>query len=305
MQLMDNANETGASHAGTAPVRKVGRAHPFSRVRRVVQLVAIAMFAIAPLYAGWGLFGRFAGGEERFSTTPSDALLFGSLSSSSLFGVTLADPFAALEVLAAAKSFSLDLLAGVLPVLVVYGLVRGRAFCGWVCPVNTVLEFVDWLRRKLQLDVEERVVPRHAKVYVALGVLVLSAVLGYPLFESLSPVGFIPKSIAFGATAGGVTLVAIVLAELFWGHRVWCRALCPLGGFYEVVGKVGLVNVAIEHDRCVGCDACKRACLCDPEILDGVIGGTENRVSAGDCMACGRCVEACPTEALAMRVGRP
>ena len=27
------------------------------------------------------------------------------------------------------KTFSLDLLVGVLPVLVVYGLIRGRAFC--------------------------------------------------------------------------------------------------------------------------------------------------------------------------------
>lgn len=302
---MDNANEATASSARSQAERKASQTRRFTRVRRVVQIAALAVFAAAPLYAGWGLFGRVTGGEERFTATPSDAFLFGSFSSSSLFGVTLADPFAALEVMVAAKAFSLDLLIGVLPVLVVYGLVRGRAFCGWVCPANTVLELVDWLRRKLRLNVEERVVPRHAKVYVAVGVLVLSAVLGFPLFESLSPVGFIPKLIAFGATAGGVTLVAIILAELFWGHRVWCRALCPLGGLYEVVGKIGLVNVSIDHDKCIGCNACKHACLCDPEILDGAIAGTENRVSAGDCMICGKCIEACPTGALAMKVGRP
>ncbi|MGN0960196.1 MAG: 4Fe-4S binding protein, partial [Coriobacteriales bacterium] len=86
--------------------------------------------------------------------------------------------------------------------------------------------------------------------------------------------------------------------------RVWCRALCPLGGFYEAVGTVGQVNVKIDHEACIGCDACKRACLCDPEILDPALAGTESFVSAGDCMACGKCVDACPTNALKLGLGR-
>ena len=32
-----------------------------------------------------------------------------------------------------------------------YGIVRGRAFCGWVCPVNLLLEGVDWLREVLTI----------------------------------------------------------------------------------------------------------------------------------------------------------
>ena len=282
---------------------KQKKGFPFTIVRHVVQVVMLLAF-LAPLFvAGWGLFGGTTGGDNAMAT-PSDFFFYGSLSSSSLFGITLLDPFAALQTLVAAKTFALEWLIGLLPVLVVYGLIRGRAFCGWTCPVNLVLEVVDWLRKKLHLKVEERVLPRHVKVYVAAGVLVLSLLLSFPVFEALSPISFINKGLVFGSLTGGVTLLAIVVVELFWGHRVWCRALCPLGGFYEIVGKAGLVNVRIDHDKCIGCNKCKKACLCDPEILNDVVAGEDVMVRAGDCMACGKCVEACPTAALALKVGR-
>ena len=85
---------------------------------------------------------------------------------------------------------------------------------------------------------------------------------------------------------------------------MWCRSICPLGGFYEVLGKVGQVNVAIDHERCIGCNKCKRACLCDPEILDAAVAGNDSIVRAGDCMLCGKCVEACPAGALVVKPGR-
>ena len=99
-------------------------------------------------------------------------------------------------------------------------------------------------------------------------------------------------------------LVAVVLAELFWGRRVWCRALCPLGGFYQVLGRVGQVNVRFDREACIHCDACKGACLADPSILDPVLTERDVMVRAGDCMACGACVDACPTHALAFGLGR-
>lgn len=277
---------------------------PYTVVRRVVQVLMLLVF-LAPLFiAGWGLFGGMVGGDNTMATPANSFPFYGTLSSSQIIGVELLDPYAGLQAIAAAKALSLELLVALLPPLVIYGLIRGRAFCGWTCPVNLLLEIVDWLREKLHIKVEERVLPRHTKVYVAAGVLVLSAVLSFPVFEALSPISFINKGLVLGSLVGGVTLLAIVVVELFWGHRVWCRALCPLGGFYEVLGKVALVNVQIDHDKCIGCNKCKRACLCDSEILDAVVAGEDVMVRAGDCMACGKCIEACPTAALDLRVGR-
>jgi len=284
--------------------KKTGKGFPFSIVRHVVQVCVLLLFIVPVLVAGWSLFGGTVGSNDAQNTPELVFPFFGSLSSSRLFGVDLIDPFAALQVAAAAKTFTMEMLLGLLPFLLIYGLIRGRVFCGWVCPVNLVLEVVDWLRGKLHITVEERALPRHVKVYAALAVLALSLLLSVPVFEALSPISFINKGILFGSMVGGVTLLAIVVAELFWGHRVWCRSICPLGGFYEVVGKVGLVNVRMEHDKCIGCEKCKKACLCDPEILDAVVAGEDIMVRAGDCMLCGKCVEACPTCALSIKPGR-
>lgn len=272
-------------------------------IRRVVQLAMLVLFCLPPLLAGWGVFGLFVGGDEQMPT-PADGVFFGSLSSSSAGGVTLFDPLAALEVFAASHSLELAALAGALLVLVVYGLIRGRAFCGWVCPVNLLGEGVDWLRRKLGIAVPERTVPRRTKMLVAVAVVALSALVGFPVFEAVSPVGAVNKGLVFGGIAGAGTLVAVLAAELFFSRRIWCRSLCPLGGVYQAIGRAGQVNVAIDHEACIHCDRCKEVCLADPVILEPAVDGDEPLVRAGDCMACGACVDACPTKALRFRIGR-
>ena len=171
--------------------------------------------------------------------------------------------------------------------------------------MNLLCEFVDWLRGKLGIVVRERAVPRKAKVGIAAAVLALSAVCSVPVFELVNPISAVNKAVLFGSFAGVFTLVAIVFAELFWAHRVWCRALCPLGGMYETLGCVGLASVKIDHDLCVHCGACQAACLCDPEILDDVLSGKAGRVVAGDCMLCGKCVDACPHSALKIGFAPP
>ena len=255
------------------------------------------------LAAGWSLLGLSVGGEEP-AATPAQLPFFGSLSSSSVAGVNVLDPFGMLQVAAASKTFEVDWLLAALPVLIVYGLIRGRAFCGWVCPVNLLMEIVDAVRRKLRIEVREMPVPRHAKLWIALAVLALSALTSVPVFEAFSPISAINKGILFGAVTGLWVLAAIVAVELFWGHRVWCRSLCPLGGFYEALGRVGQVNVKLDREACIHCDACKRSCLSDPAILDPVLTERDVIVRAGDCMACGSCIDACPTRALSFTLGR-
>ncbi|WP_294375472.1 4Fe-4S binding protein [uncultured Slackia sp.] len=270
----------------------------WTAARRAVQ-IAVAVLFFIPLFAsGWGAAGLGFSSPEEPLATPDGFAWWGSLSSSRLFGLDLLDPFAALQVAVAAKSVAFAGLAWALPVLVVYGIIRGRVFCGWACPVNLLCEFVDWLRGKSGIAVRERSVPRRAKVGIAAAVLALSAVCSVPVFELVNPISAVNKAVLFGSFAGVFTLAAIVVAELFWSRRVWCRALCPLGGMYEALGCVGLVSVKIDHGACVHCGACQAACLCDPRILDDALAGKTDRVASGDCMLCGKCVDACPHSAL-------
>lgn len=274
--------------------------------RRVVQVVMLVLFAIPLLLTGWGIAGAYigTGGEYALDYIPADVAVWGSLSSSQILGIDLLDPFATAQVIAAGKTV-VGTMVWCLPILIGFALVRGRAYCGWVCPVNLLGEIVDWLRKKLKIEVSEMPIPRWGKLVAAAAILVLSAITSVPVFETFSPIGAFTRGLLFGSLLGVWTLLAIVIAELFWGHRIWCRSLCPLGGMYQVVGTVGLVSVKIDHDACIKCDKCKKSCLCDPAILDAAVAGEADRVASGDCMICGKCIDACPSGALKMGVSLP
>jgi ferredoxin-type protein NapH len=274
---------------------------PWLIVRRVVQVAALCLFAAPLLVSGWSLLGLTPPAED-VVPMPADLPFYGTLSSSSIAGVTLLDPFATLEVIAATHQVELSWLIAASLVLIPYALLGARVFCGWVCPVNLLLEIVDWLRKKFKIPVVERAIPRHTKRWVALGFLLIAAVTAKPLFENLSPIAAVSKGILLGSLAGIVVLAAIVLAETFWAHRVWCRSLCPVGALYEIVGRIGIFKVRINHDVCTQCQRCKQVCLASPEILDPAISGEQDRVMAGDCMRCGACVDACPERALKLGI---
>lgn len=276
--------------------------HRWLVARRIVQCTLLLVFCAPLLVSGWALFGATTAGDDAIAT-PATLPYYGTLSSAQVGGIDLLDPFGALQLMAASMSFDAAWLIGLAPIALFYAAIGGRAFCGWVCPVNLFCEGVDRLRQALHLQVREAPVPRRAKVGVAIGILAISALIGIPVFEALSPISAINKGIVLGSLAGIVTLVAIVVLELFWGHRVWCRSLCPLGGFYQVLGKAGVISVNIKHDACIHCRECESACLADPVILTPALDGEDATVRAGDCMLCGKCVDACPTRALDFKAG--
>lgn len=310
--MQENAeveNKAGKAETGAAPGRssKKGAGRKWAIARHSVQVLVLLFFLVPVVASGWALMGTDLQGDaiNDAVATPMQFAWSGTLSSSTIGPVTLMDPFVFLQTVAASKAFDPAWLLAALPPLLVFGIVRGRAFCGWVCPVNLVLEVVDAWRKKMcpKRILPERKLPRHAKLGVALAVLVLSALVSIPVYEIFNPISFINKGLVFGSAVGGITLVTIILLDVFWGHRVWCRSLCPMGGFYEALGKVGLVKVGINHEACIKCGNCKKACIASPEILEPVVDGPSNKVCAGDCMICGKCIDACPTHALSMGIG--
>jgi ferredoxin-type protein NapH len=236
-----------------------------------------------------------------------EGIFFGSLSSSTALGViVLTDPYAFLGAIAASKALpALALFVGALTIVVVYALIRGRVFCGWVCPLGLFVELANWIGDKTGLRKRTalaRPLPRYSKIISAVAILLLSAVIGIPVFELVSPVAALPRLFVLGVALGIWVFLAIVLLELFFPGRLWCNGLCPVGGLYEAVGSVGFVGIR-NHRGCTRCNRCKEVCLADDRILDEVIAGTKTAVSAGDCLICGKCVDVCPAGTLKWRFG--
>jgi len=252
------------------------KARGWSRARRCVQLSVVAL--LASQLAGGGFFR-------------------GTLSASTLLGIPLADPLAALQLMLLGVSPTAHLLLGVALVSGFYLLLGGKSFCGWVCPVHLLTDLLERFPGRESLPR----LPLKWKLG-SLGLcLALTPVLGLPVFEALSPIGALGRAIGAGALSGAGLVLLILVAELFFARRLWCRSLCPLGAIYSGLGRLSPLRVAFEEKRCTGCRRCQKNCLV-PEVLEPCIGDKKSRVRSGECSRCGSCIDACPTRALQMSI---
>ncbi len=292
-------------------------------VRRLVQLGTLTLvvgLALTSLYSHYlaaraledaravpGLVGAGLRAVDRLAAHAGDPRAFvdgfkGSLWSMRIAGWDVTDPLAALEVTATARVVHLPLLAAVaVPVLL--AVLLGRVFCSWMCPGYLLFEVGGKLRRLLRWaelpPPEVRFSYRNKYVFLAVG-LAVAAVTARPLFALIYPPAVVSRLVhawVFGTAVTGALLVlgAILAFEILVSPRWFCRSLCPGGALLGLLGWRRPVRVRLDPGRCTHCRRCEPVC---EQGLDPV------GDSAGpECDNCGRCVRACPEDALAYGVG--
>jgi ferredoxin-type protein NapH len=253
--------------------------HRFLILRRLTQTLMIILY-----------FGAHAWGWK---------MLEGNLSSSLVLGVIpLADPFAVLQMSATGALLGLDVMIGAVIIAVFYASLGGRAFCSWVCPINMVTDAANGLRRVLRInEVERRVVLSRKLRYWILGLsLALSAIFGVAAFEFISPIGILSRGLIFGLGFGATVVLGVFLFDLFGVKNGFCGHLCPLGGFYSLVGRFSIIRVKHNQEKCTLCMKCTEICPEKPVLH--MIGKRSEFVAMGECTNCARCVEVCDDDAL-------
>ncbi|MBF0608780.1 MAG: quinol dehydrogenase ferredoxin subunit NapH [Candidatus Magnetobacterium sp. LHC-1] len=253
-------------------------ANRFLITRRLVQITVMLLF-FAGSAAGW-------------------TILRGNLSCARLFDVlTLADPYAVLQMLAARAMPTAEIAVGALTVAVIYALLGGRVFCAWVCPMNVVTDLAAWLRRRLGIAADFRL-SRTTRYWVMALALALSAVLGVAAFEWISPVGVLHRGLIYGFGAGWLVVLAVFVFDLLVARGGFCGHLCPMGAFYSLIGRGNLIKPVHNPDKCTMCMRCVEVCP-ERQVLH-MIGKKNAMVSSGQCINCGRCIEVCGDNAIGL-----
>jgi len=227
-------------------------------------------------------------------------ILQGNLSSSLIMNtIPMSDPYAALQMLAAGALMATNLLIGVAVVTAFYFIVGGRAFCSWVCPINMVTDLANYLREVIGMNKITGIKqPASRRIrYWVLGLsLVISAIMGVTAFEFISPISMFHRGLVFGIGFGWAAVLIIFLFDLFVLKNGWCGHICPLGGFYSILGKFSLIRVKHLEENCTLCMKCKVVCP-ENQVLH-MIGKESLPVLSGECTNCARCIEVCDDDAL-------
>ena len=252
-------------------------AHRWLVLRRITQLMVLALFLVGPWFGWWLVKGNL-----NYSLT--------------LDTLPLADPLVMLQSLVTGHVPERNAIIGMCLVLAFYLLVGGRTYCAWVCPMNIVTDAASALRRKLDIRGGGDM-PRNTRYWILALILLLAATTGGIVWELVSPVSLLPRGLIFGMGAGWLLIGGIFLFDLFVMKRGWCGHLCPVGAFYGLLGRWSLVRVsATQREDCNNCLDCFVACPEQQVIrmpLKGASKGVGPMILSSDCTNCGRCIDVC------------
>jgi len=227
------------------------------------------------------------------------SFIVGNLSSSNILGtIPISDPYAVMQMFAAGAVIASDIFIGALIAVLFYSLVGGRAFCSWVCPVNIITDAANYLRRKFEFKKLQKKQPasRSMRYWVIAMSLIISLSFGVAAFEFISPVAMVHRGIIFGLGFGWAAIVVIFFFDLFVLKNGWCGHICPIGGFYSIIGRFSLIRVKHEEKKCTLCMKCKEVCP-ESQVLF-MVGKSSEQVLSGECTNCARCIEVCDDDAL-------
>lgn len=193
--------------------------------------------------------------------------------------------------------FALAIIVGIV-FIILFTIIFGRLFCGWVCPQTIFMEMVfrrieyliegDWTHQK-KLDAapwnREKIFKRVAKhsIFWIISFLIANTFLAYIISaDELWKIQTDPLGQHIGGLISIViftTVFYLVFARL---REQVCTTICPYGRLQGVLLDPNSMVVAYDHKRGENRAKFKK-------------GEDRQAAGKGDCIDCNQCVHVCPT----------
>ncbi len=201
--------------------------------------------------------------------------------------------------------------------IVLFTVIYGRLFCGWVCPQTVFLEFVfrkiDWWiegspvrQRALEGGrwTWEKIWKKSLKhtLFLLFSFLIAHTFLAYIIgMDELVKIIGQPVTRHLGLLAGLVVFTLLFYAVFAFVREIVCTTICPYGRLQGVMFDKDTMQISYDYKRgedrgrlkksetrtlgdCVDCKKCVMVCPTGIDIRDGV---------QMDCVGCTACIDAC------------
>ena len=170
-------------------------------------------------------------------------------------------------------------------VSLVAALIFGRVYCGYACPMNTLMIPIEWLSKKLKLQTADT--PKWLKngyfTWITLGISVAVMLLSKRLLHIDLPI--LP-----------FWLVMSILITLRYKPAVFHNLICPFGALQRSFGRFARLSEKVDKDACVGCKLCEKACP-----SNAIVVSSEDKkavINTALCHQCIKCQQVCPKDAI-------
>ena len=170
-------------------------------------------------------------------------------------------------------------------VSLIIALIFGRVYCGYACPMNTLMIPIEWLSKKLKLQTADT--PKWLKngyfTWITLGISVAVMLLSKRLLHVDLPI--LP-----------FWLVMSILITLRYKPAVFHNLICPFGALQRSFGRFARLSEKVDKDACVGCKLCEKACP-----SNAIVVSSEDKkavINTALCHQCIKCQQVCPKDAI-------
>lgn len=174
---------------------------------------------------------------------------------------------------------------GLYGVSLVLAVIFGRIYCGYVCPMNTVMIPTEWISEKLKIQTDKY--PKWLESGHLAWFFLIGSIAAMVLARK-----FLQKNIPILLIWVGVS----ILMTLRYKPAVFHNLVCPFGPLQRVFGKFARFSERVVPDKCIGCSKCEKVCPSNAIAVDS--SNKKALIETSLCFQCTNCVEVCPTSAI-------
>lgn len=174
---------------------------------------------------------------------------------------------------------------GLFAVSLAVALIFGRVYCGYACPMNTIMVPVEWLSKKLKFQRETP--PKWLRsgkfAWVALAISIIAMLLFKKIWHVNLPILLI-------------WLVISVLITLRYKPAVFHNLICPFGVLQQFFGRFARFTKKVNDKNCIGCKLCEKVCPSNAIVVT-----KEDKkavINIPLCLQCNNCQQVCPKDAI-------
>ncbi|MBP9983827.1 MAG: 4Fe-4S binding protein, partial [Prevotella sp.] len=128
-------------------------------------------------------------------------------------------------------------------------LLFGRVYCGYVCPMNTLMIPTEWLSKKLKLQTDK------SPKWLSPGKFAWFSLVGSVAIMLLSQ-KLLHKNIPILL----IWLAVSVLITLRYKPAVFHNLICPFGPLQKIFGRFAILSERVNKEDCIGCKLCEKVC---------------------------------------------